>query len=122
MERAKLMKELKLTILIEAGKKSELMNVFGTEFVTFSNRLKFMQYSFPDVKVLTQFKIAPILQLLESFEHTHGKLKYKSLSLFSDKDLTYSPVYFECSNDMWSAIKADNAVTIKSSSNLLNLL
>lgn len=115
------MKELKLTILIEAGVKSDMMNLFGTDYIIVGDRVKFMQYTFPAVKMLTPFKIAPVLQLLQSYER-EKTLHYKMFHLKDDKDSSFSPVYFECIDGQWNVIRSATGDILKTGSDLLNLL
>jgi len=116
------MRDLKLTVLIEPGVKSELMNVFGTDFNIVGKNLKYMQYSFPDIKILTAFKLRPIIQLLETFEGENGSLRFKMLHLKDDVDGSYSPVYIQCSRGVWSLVTSNGGVEQKSSDSLFNLI
>lgn len=99
------MKELKLTILIEPGKKSEVINMFGTNYHIIGKRLKFIQYSFPDIKMFTPFKVAPVYNLLRTLEQ-HCELRYKMFHLFDEEDGSYAPVYFESLNNKWQCIQS----------------
>lgn len=116
------MKQLKLTILVEPGKKGEVMNVFGSDYQLVGRKCKFMQYTFSDVIMFAPFKLAPILQLLQTLEQTTGSLRYKMFHLQDEKDYSYAPVYFECLRDEWSRVQAKTQYSEKSNSNLLSLL
>lgn len=116
------MKELKLTILVEPGKKASVINALGSDYIVVGDRVKFMQYTFSDVKMLTPFKLAPLLHLISAYETQNGTMRYKMFHLKDDKDSSYSPVYFECMDAEWSVVSSQSGTTLKSGKDLLNLL
>lgn len=114
------MRNLKLTVLIEPGVKGELMNVLGKDFITLGNKFKFMQYTFPSIKMLTAFKLRPIVQLINTFESAHFPLSFYMLHL--DDETSHSPVYFQCSKGMWSIVNSKCGVEVQQSNDLFSLI
>jgi len=116
------MRELKLTISIEPGIKAELINAFGSSFLIVGKNMKFIQFTFKDVRILSAFKLKPILQLLDTFERAHNQLYFKMLHLKDDIDGSYSTVYFQCLRGEWSVVTSATGKEERSSSSLFNLI
>lgn len=116
------MRELKLTVCIEPGMKGELINAFGSDYKIVGDRMKFIQFSFPSVRILSAFKLKPIVQLLETFEKAHGELYFKMFHLKDDNDGSYSTMYLQSLKGVWTVVTSIGAVEQRSSNSLFNLI
>jgi hypothetical protein len=114
------MKTLKLTIWLEPGiSKAALMNVFG-DCVEMASRSRFVQFSFPAVRMLTAIQLRPIHDLVKSFESSNP-LKYKMFHLYDDNDNSYAPVSIHCSRGKWFTVSSATLADMNSSDSLFGL-
>jgi len=116
------LKNLKLTILKQQGFVGELMNVFGEgkNIRPLYGNSRWLQYTFPEVSLFTQTKMAPAYRLLNSFEENNGILATKMFHLYDDKTHSFSHVSFLCMRGIW--IRQEYKNEIATSENLMEIL
>lgn len=114
------MKVLKLTILLEQGiSKAALMNVFG-DCVHMQSRSRFVQFSFPSVRMLNPIQLKPIYDLLNTFEKKQP-LKYKMFHLYDDEDHSCAPVSIHCQRSKWFTVSSATLAETNSADTLYGL-
>ncbi len=122
------MKTLLLTILLEEGMSiADLTNTFGKYTLLRSERgYRYMQFRFSNVKMLTASQLAPVYNLVRTFEGTKP-FKFKMFHLHDNNDDSHSPIYIQwlvphrTKCGIWSMISSTTDATLSSSPNLFAL-
>ena len=120
-EKSTLMKVLKLTILLESHiSKSTLMNTFG-KCIELGDKYRFVQFTFPSIRMLTTIQLKPIHDLVKIFEDTHNQLKLKMFHLYDDVDHSYSPFSIHCLRGKWYTVSSATLQEMNTADSLFGL-
>lgn len=115
------MKTLRLTIALEPGlSKAALKNVFGNYDMFYGKYHRFVQFTFPQVRMISPIQLKPIHALLSTFE-LKKPLAFKMFHLHDDRDNTYSPTRVMCDEGLWTLESVTNDKIIASGRSLFDL-
>ena len=115
------MKTLRLTIALEPGlSKASLKNVFGHYDMFYGKHHRFVQFTFPNVKMISPIQLKPIYALLSTFE-LKQPLTFKMFHLHDDTDNTFSPTRIMCDEGTWTLESVGNDKIIATGKTLFDL-
>lgn len=102
--------------------RAELSNTFGDAEDLSMPVYTYAQFEFDSIKLLTKMHLMPIYNLILNYESAYGKLTFKMLHLFDNKEGTAAPVYFSCLRGIWSVTMSGTGKEVNRSANLLTLI
>lgn len=108
-------KHLKLKIALTAKtSKADLANIFGN----FEEHGPFIQFSFPNVFLLSRLQLKPIIQLLDNYEREFGALEK---TLFLEGPDGRSPSSLFSIDGVWYLISSTDEV-LKEANDLFSII